>query len=380
MTKEKTDKEISHDTANALHTLSEIFDRKKIEERHEYVNILSQVGFHIIGDIAEQKEKELHQKAEKARRTNNNILAENYEKEAETWKESGAKRIALHGIMGALVSQEAGDGIQKGMTGAGLNALLQKRLEKIQDPEVHKMASAAIGYLTGGKTGAAIAVQATIFNYLTHEQKKQKEALIAQAQEEGNEEQVNTIKEYYDNLENKQDVVISNLELPEQVEYDDNTEKMILQASIIYDETDVMKEVTIAGLKLAKKQGLTEYHFGDEDYVTLSGSIGIGLGLAGGFIMDKTGNVYFIGGGGLINGLGGTVASGKFSVDTSNWQPEDFKKAISGSTMNFGFGLYGSVNISVGKDYGSREVGGTNGISASIIGMEAKYICNINDL
>lgn len=380
MTKEKTDKEISYDTANALHTLSEIFDKKKIEERHEYVNILSQVGFHIIGDIAEQKEKEFHQKAEKARRTNNNILAENYEKEAETWKESGAKRIALHGIMGALVSQEAGDGIQKGMTGAGLNALLQKRLEKIQDPEVHKMASVAIGYLTGGKTGAAIAEQATIFNYLTHEQKKQKEALIAQAQEEGNEEQVNTIKEYYDNLDNKQDVVISNLELPEQDEYDDYTEKMILQSSIIYDETDAMKEVIIAGLKLAKKQGLTEYHFGDEDYVTLNGSIGIGLGLAGGFIMDKTGNVYFIGGGGMVNGIGGTVASGKFSVDTSDWKSEDFKKAISGATANFSLNFYGSANISIGKKYGSREIGVSNGISVSMTGMEAKYICNINDL
>lgn len=380
MTKEKTDKEISHGTANALYTLSEIFDKKKIEERHEYVNILSQVGFHIIGDIAEQKEKELHQKAEKARRTNNNILAENYEKEAETWKESGAKRIALHGIMGALVSQEAGDGIQKGMTGAGLNALLQKRLEKIQDPEVHKMASAAIGYLTGGKTGAAIAEQATIFNYLTHKQKKQKEALIAQAQEEGNEEQVNTIKKYYDNLENKQDVVISNLELPEQVEYDDNTEKMILQASIIYDETDVMKEVTIAGLKLAKKQGLTEYHFGDEDYVTLNGSIGIGLGLAGGFIMDKTGNVYFVRGIGVVNGIGGTVASGKFSVDTSNWERQDFQDAFSGATANFSLNFYGSANISIGKKYGSREIGVSNGISVSITGMDAKYICNINDL
>ena len=31
-TKEKTDKEISHDTTNALNTLSEIFDKKKIEE------------------------------------------------------------------------------------------------------------------------------------------------------------------------------------------------------------------------------------------------------------------------------------------------------------------------------------------------------------
>ena len=96
--------------------------------------------------------------------------------------------------------------------------------------------------------------------------------------------------------------------------------------------------------------------------------------------MDKTGNVYVIGGIGIVNGLGGTVASGKFSVDTSNWQPEDFKKAISGPTMNFGFGLYGSVNISVGKEYGSREVGGTNGISVSMTGMGAKYICNINDL
>ena len=81
----------------------------------------------------------------------------------------------MHGIMGALVSKEAGAGITKGLTGAGLNAILQKKnWEKIKDKEVHKMASAAIGYLAGGKTGAAIAWQATTFNYLTHEQKKQK--------------------------------------------------------------------------------------------------------------------------------------------------------------------------------------------------------------
>ena len=56
----------------------------------------------------------------------------------------------------------------KGLTGAGLNALLQKELGKIKDKEVHKIASAAIGYLAGGKTGAAIAHQATTFNYLPH--------------------------------------------------------------------------------------------------------------------------------------------------------------------------------------------------------------------
>ena len=172
-TKEKTDKEISHDTENALNTLSEIFDKKKIEEKQEYVNILSQVGYRLIGDIAGHKENELNKKAEKARKENNSILAEKYEKEAKKWSESGTNRIAMHGIMGALVSKEAGAGMTKGLTGAGLNALLQKELGKIKDKEVHKMASAAIGYLAGGKTGAAIAHQATTFNYLTHEQYKQ---------------------------------------------------------------------------------------------------------------------------------------------------------------------------------------------------------------
>ena len=172
-TKEKTDKEIRHNTENALNTLSEIFDKKKIEEKQEYVNILSQVGYRLIGDIAGHKENELNKKAEKARKENNSILAEKYEKEAKKWSESGTNRIAMHGIMGALVSKEAGAGMTKGLTGAGLNALLQKELGKIKDKEVHKIASAAIGYLAGGQTGAAIAHQATTFNYLTHEQYEQ---------------------------------------------------------------------------------------------------------------------------------------------------------------------------------------------------------------
>ena len=381
-TKEKTDKEISHDTTNALNTLSEIFDKKKIEEKQEYVNILSQVGYRLIGDIAGHKENELYKKAEKARKENNSILAEKYEKEAKKWSESGTNRIAMHGIMGALVSKEAGAGMTKGLTGAGLNALLQKELGKIKDKEVHKIASAAIGYLAGGKTGAAIAWQATTFNYLTHEQKKQKEALIAQALEEGDEEQANTIRQYYDELDNKQDIIISNLELPEQDEYDSYTEKMIIQSGNIYDGTDTVKEVTMAGLKLAKKQGLTAYHFGDEDYVTLNGSIGIRLGLSGGFIMDRTGNVYFVRGGGIVNGLSGTIATGKFSIDTSNWNDLEFRRNIEGRSVSFGIsGALVSVNVSVGDNTGSRELGVSGiGLSAGAVINEAIFVCNINNL
>ena len=381
-TKEKTDKEIRHNTENALNKLSEIFDKKKIEEKQEYVNILSQVGYRLIGDIAGHKENELNKKAEKARKENNSILAEKYEREAKKWSESGTNRIAMHGIMGALVSKEAGAGITKGLTGAGLNAILQKELGKIKDKEVHKMASAAIGYLAGGKTGAAIAWQATTFNYLTHEQKKQKEALIAQALEEGDEEQANTIRQYYDELDNKQDIIISNLELPEQDEYDSYTEKMIIQSGNIYDGTDTIKEVTMAGLKLAKKQGLTAYHFGDEDYVTLNGSIGIRLGLSGGFIMDRTGNVYFVRGGGIVNGLSGTIATGKFSIDTSNWNDLEFRRNIEGRSVSFGIsGALVSVNVSVGDNTGSRELGVSGiGLSAGAVINEAIFVCNINNL
>ena len=379
-TKEKTDKEISHDTANALNTLSEIFDKKEIEEKQEYVNILSQVGYRLIGDIAGHKENELNKKAEKARKENNSILAEKYEKEAKKWSESGTNRIAMHGIMGALVSKEAGAGITKGLTGAGLNAILQKELGKIKDKEVHKMASAAIGYLAGGKTGAAIAWQATTFNYLTHEQKKQKEALIAQALEEGDEEQANTIRQYYDELDNKQDIVISNLELPEQDEYDSYTEKMIIQSGNIYDGTDTIKEVTMAGLKLAKKQGLTAYHFGNEDYVTLNASIGMGIGLSGGFIMDRTGNVYSVVGGGFTGGIGGTIATGKLAMDTSGWTAANLQQALSGGSVSFGLGIGGSVTVNVSKVAGSREIGGTTGISAGMTGTYTQFICNINDL
>ena len=54
------------------------------------------------------------------------------------------------------------------------------------------------------------------------------------------------------------------------------------------------------------------------------------LGLSGGIIMDRTGNVYFVKGGGIVSGLGGTVATGKFSIDTSDWDDLEFKRNIEG--------------------------------------------------
>ena len=183
-TKEKTDKEIRHNTENALNTLSEIFDKKKIEEKQELVNLMSQTGFTLIGDIADRKESELKRKAEEARKNNNSMEAETYEKAAGKWSESGTNRILLHGMLGAILSKEAGNGTGKGLTGAGLNAALQKELGKIKDKEVHKIASAAIGYIAGKETGAAIAWQATTYNYLSPKQNEQYQKELEEAKTE----------------------------------------------------------------------------------------------------------------------------------------------------------------------------------------------------
>ncbi len=94
------------------------------------------------------------------------------------------------------------------------------------------------------------------------------------------------------------------------------------------------KEVTMAG-----------YHFGDEDYVILNGSIGIGLGLSGGLIMDRMDNIYFVRGGGIVSGLGGTIATEKLSVDTSEWGEDKFCEVISRGSFGFGMGLYGGLRF-----------------------------------
>ncbi len=73
--------------------------------------------------------------------------------------------------------------------------------------------------------------------------------------------------------------------------------------------------------------------------------------------MDRTGNVYFVRGGGIVSGLSGTIATGKLSVDTSDWKSKEFKNALTGSSTNFSLSLYGSANINIGEKWvlGNRD-------------------------
>ncbi len=379
-TEGKTEKEISRDTNNTLNKLAEIFDKKSVQEKQELIGLIAKEGFTLVGDIATRKQESLRTKAAEARTHNNEAKAESYEKEAAKWAENGINRIALHGIVGALVSKEAGTGVEKGLTGAGLNAALQGALKNISDPEVRKAASLAIGQAVAGETGSAIAEYATVFNWLSHQQQEMRDKLISEAEAEGDMDKAERIRAYYQELDEKQDDVIRKLELPESDDYSPSVEAAIIESTNIYEDTDAFREVTIGALKIAKEKGLTEYHFLDEDYVTLNASIGMGIGLSGGFIMDRTGNVYSVVGGGFTGGIGGTIATGKLAMDTSGWTAANLQQALSGGSVSFGLGIGGSVTVNVSKVAGSREIGGTTGISAGMTGTYTQFICNINDL
>ena len=379
-TEGKTEKEISRDTKNTLNKLAEIFDKKSVQEKQELIGLIAKEGFTLVGDIATRKQESLRTKAAEARTHNNEAKAESYEKEAAKWAENGINRIALHGIVGALVSKEAGTGVEKGLTGAGLNAALQGALKNISDPEVRKAASLAIGQAVAGETGSAIAEYATVFNWLSHQQQEMRDKLISEAEAEGDMDKAERIRAYYQELDEKQDDVIRKLELPESDDYSPSVEAAIIESTNIYEDTDAFREVTIGALKIAKEKGLTEYHFLDEDYVTLNASIGMGIGLSGGFIMDRTGNIYSVVGGGFTGGIGGTIATGKLAMDTSGWTAANLQQALSGGSVSFGLGIGGSVTVNVSKVAGSREIGGTTGISAGMTGTYTQFICNINDL
>lgn len=99
--------------------------------------------------------------------------------------------------------------------------------------------------------------------------------------------------------------------------------------------------------------------------------------------MDRTGNVYFVRGSGIVSGLDGTVAIGKFSINTSGWYDLEFRRNIEGGgSVSFGIsGALVSVNVSVGDNTGSRELGVSGvGLSAGAVINEVIFVCNINNL
>lgn len=356
---------LNRDTETSLHQLEKIFDEKKIQERRELVSEFAKLGAEKIGDIAKEK----------------------------NWAEDDYRRTLLHGLLGALTAQLSGNSALVGGAAGAATERLQPVLDKLLKdyPEMREDAGSVIGYAVGkalndGKTGEAVAWNGTRFNWLSHEQKEEKERLIAEAEERGDEKTVQSIRDYYDQLDQEQDAFIASANLSEDEEYSDETEHAIITGTKTLRDLrskDNGHVVVVEALRLAKSRGLTNYNFGNEDFVSLNVSLGLDLGISGGFIMDRRGNVYYSTGTGMVFGASAGVTTGKFKADTSNWKNSDYKEAITGISGSFGFsGIFLSGAVSIGTKYGDREIGIASGagLSASGIVNYTEFICNIKDL
>ena len=270
---------------------------------------------------------------------------------------------------------------------------LQPVLDKLLKdyPELREDAGSVIGYAVGkalndGKTGEAVAWNGTKFNWLSHEQQDKRNELIAEAEARGDENAAESIRQYYEQLDYDQDQFIAKSHLLDNAEYSEELEQAIINGTAEerkLQEQDYGHIVAVEALRLAKYQGLTAYNFGDEDFVTLNGSIGATLGVSGGFIMDRMGNVYYSAGAGMVFGVSAGVSTGKFKADTSSWGPDQFIRAISGISGSGSFSIGPlSCTVTVGTQYGDREIGigASSGLSASGVFVDTEYICNIKNL
>ena len=356
---------LNRDTETSLHQLEKIFDKKKIQERRELVSEFAKLGAEKIGDIAKEK----------------------------NWAEDDYRRMLLHGLLGALTAQMSGNSALAGGAAGAATERLQPVLDKLLKdyPELREDAGSVIGYAVGkalndGKTGEAVAWNGTKFNWLSHEQQDKRNELIAEAEARGDENAAESIRQYYEQLDYDQDQFIAKSHLLDNAEYSEELEQAIINGTAEerkLQEQDYGHIVAVEALRLAKYQGLTAYNFGDEDFVTLNGSIGATLGVSGGFIMDRMGNVYYSAGAGMVFGASAGITTGKFKTDTSKWDDDKYKSAITGISGSFGLsGIFLSGGVSIGTKYGDREIGlatGT-GLSASGIVNYTEFICNIKDL
>ena len=122
---------LSRDTENALNELGRIFDKKKIEEQQELAAVFGEEAFRL----------------------------------AHNMKDDGSgRKIAVHAIIGGIMSQITGAGFAPGAVGAGLNEALINAV-KGKDPGTAQIVSAILGAaaakVAGGSAAAGASAAAT---------------------------------------------------------------------------------------------------------------------------------------------------------------------------------------------------------------------------
>jgi len=184
---------ISHDTENASQTLAKIFDKKSVEEQQELAKVFGEEAYKLVGDISQKYQKEkfntdvdaitLELEAKKAEENGNveeaNKLREKAaqlktrSEELSIWDEGGKAKIALHALVGGVMSTMGSGSYGSGALSAGINESLQDEISKLP-PELRSLGSAVIGTAVSeavggdGQSGAAITTSAAENNFGLH--------------------------------------------------------------------------------------------------------------------------------------------------------------------------------------------------------------------
>ena len=141
---------LNRDTKDTLNQLSEIFDKKKVEEKQELMGMIGKYGNQAIHRYAERK----------------------------GWKDGSTEKILLHGAFGALMSDMTGGSARTGALSGGISEYVMGYLTKtkgedwVQDhPDTVQWIGAGVGEVIGSLShemdiGANISVNASKWNYL----------------------------------------------------------------------------------------------------------------------------------------------------------------------------------------------------------------------
>ena len=168
---------LSRDTANSLNELGRIFDKQKIEEQQELAKVFGEEAFRLAHNLPD---------------------------------DGSGRKVAVHAIIGGIMSQITGAGFASGAIGAGVNEAIIGEIKKIKDPGTAQIVSAIVGAAAakavGGNAGAGAiaAASGTKNNWLGKEQETFVEEL-SEALESQDQEKINEVLAKYYALSNYYD-------------------------------------------------------------------------------------------------------------------------------------------------------------------------------
>ena len=145
---------LSRDTTNSLNELGRIFDKQKIEEQQELAKAFGEEAFHLAHNLPD---------------------------------DGSGRKIAVHAIIGGIMSQITGADFASGAIGAGVNEAIIGEIKKIKDPGTAQIVSAIVGAAAakavGGNagSGASAAASGTKWNYLLEWQYRRMQKELSKA-------------------------------------------------------------------------------------------------------------------------------------------------------------------------------------------------------